>query len=87
MKIVAEEIEALVWFRGRGKPSPYRFRYRERDGSFRVVSVGQVLSAEEEKIAGVRSYLYRCQSEIGRAVVPYELKYYIQECRWVLYKM
>ena len=87
MKILAEPIDALVMFRGKGIPQPYKFRYEEKDGSFKEIRIDRILESEEVKLAGIRALIYRCQSEIEGAAVRYELKYLIADCRWELYKM
>ena len=40
-----------------------------------------------ERFAGVPVYVYDCQSDIGGAERRYQLKYFIPECRWELFKM
>lgn len=87
MKILAEPIDAVVMFRGKENPRPYRFRYDDSDGHSQVIRIDKVLDVEETKIAGMRALVYRCQSEIKGSAVLYELKYRIADCRWELYKM
>jgi len=87
MKILAEPIDALVMFRGKAVPQPYKFRYTERDGSIREIRIDKILETEEVKTAGIRALVYRCQSEISGVAILYELKYLIADCRWELYKM
>ncbi len=87
MKIVSQPIDAVVIFRGTARPVPFRFRYAEPDGSVSVITVGKILSTEERRTAGQRSYLYDCQSEIDGIERRYQLKFLLQEARWVLYKI
>ncbi len=42
---------------------------------------------EESKMAGVRAFIYSCQSIIKNEEKRYELKYIVAECRWELYKV
>lgn len=87
MKIVAEPIDTLVMFKGQNKPMPYRFKYTDSEGMLREIKIDKVLYTEETKLAGVKAYIYSCQSRIEDEDRRYELKYIIGECRWELYKM
>lgn len=87
MKILAEPIEAAVWFKSKEKPHPVKFRYSGGDGLLRKVNVDKIISVDEIKTAGIRAFVYRCQSEIDGAMKVYELKYLVSDCRWELYKM
>ncbi len=87
MKIIAEPIDALVMFRGKDRPRPYKFRYSDEDSALREVKIDKVLQVDEVKTAGIKALVYRCQSEIDGLQTLYELKYIIEYCRWELYKM
>ena len=87
MKIVAESIDALVLFKGKEKPMPYRFKYIDSDGTRKEIRVDKILHTEETKLAGVRAYIYSCQSLIGNEEKRYELKYNVADCCWELYKI
>jgi len=82
MKTLMQPIEMIAWFDLNGTPRPIRFRI---DGN--VQRVDTVLHISEEKLAGNRMKIYRCQSEINGAVKPFELKFELQTCKWFLYKM
>lgn len=87
MKIIAEPIEAAVWFKAKEKPQPIKFKYSDRDGVKHQVKVDKILQTEELKIAGIKAFVYRCQSQIDNVEKVYELKYIVQDCRWELYKI
>lgn len=87
MKIIAEPIDALVMFRGKDKPRPYKFRYSDEASALHEVKIDKVLQVDEVKTAGIKALVYRCQSEIDGLQTLYELKYIIEYCRWELYKM
>ena len=87
MKILAEPVDALVFFHKGEIPAPYKFKYVLPSGERETVYVDKILEAEEQKIAGIRSFIYKCQSVMGEEIKRYELKYIIEECRWELYKM
>ena len=87
MKLLMKPIDAIVVFKGNGKPLPYKFRYTDTEGISREVYVKRILTAAEEKFAGIPVYVYDCQSDIGGAEKRYQLKYFIPECRWELFKL
>ena len=87
MKIIGAPIDALVFFRKGAQPEPYKFKYTNSQGETETVVIQQILEMEEQKIAGIRALVYRCQSIIGAEEKRYELKYMVSECRWELYKM
>ena len=87
MKLLMKPIDAIVVFKGSGKPLPYKFRYTDTEGVSREVYVKRILTAAEEKFAGIPVYVYDCQSDIGGAEKRYQLKYFIPECRWELFKL
>lgn len=72
---------ALAWFEN-GKPHPLRF---ELNGT--ELRVEQVVSMTEEKSAGNRMLVFRCQSEINGELRPFEIKFEIGTCKWFLWKM
>nr|WP_315024970.1 hypothetical protein [uncultured Aminipila sp.] len=87
MKILAEPIDTLVMFKGDEKPMPYRFKYVDQEGVRQEVKIDKILYIQESRMAGVRAFIYSCQSMIGDQGKRYELKYIVAECRWELYKM
>ena len=87
MKIVSKPIDAIVVFRGKNKPQPYKFRYTESNGESREIVVEKILLSYEQKLAGIKTLVYECQSDIDDYERRYQLKYLISECRWELYKI
>lgn len=89
MKIVAQPIDAMVYFAEKGIPRPFRFRCRElgQEPEAQAVTVGRIFETEQTNIAGAPAIVYRCQSEVEGIAKLYELRYFIRECRWELYKI
>ena len=87
MKILAEPIEAIVKFKTKEKPMPYKFRYADKEQLYQEIKIDKILMVEETKMAGIRAFVYRCQSEMNGSMKIYELKYLVSDCRWELYKM
>lgn len=82
MKILMKPIEVLAWFDNNGIPHPLRIKINGNH-----VEVEQLISMSEEKQAGNRIIIFRCQSEINGILKPYELKCELSTCKWFLYKM
>jgi len=82
MKTIAAPAEMVCWFDLNGKPHPVRFRHM---GS--VVRVQQIIHTAEEKLAGNSMKVFRCQSEVDGVMKVFELKYELQTCKWLLWKI
>lgn len=82
MKIYSTPISVLAHFDTTGKPRPYRLTL---DG--KELKIDQVTSVTEEKLAGNRMLVFRCQSEIKGELRPFEIKFEINTCKWYLWKM
>ena len=82
MKIMMEPIEMIAWFTKAGVPKPIRYKFADQ-----VIKVQQVTSKSEEKLAGNRMIIFRCQSEINGELRLFELKYELGTCKWFLFKM
>ncbi len=80
-------IEMIAWFTKDGYPIPLRYRLSDEDEKNIVIKVDKILFKEEEKIAGNRMILYRCESIINNTIKIFELKYEIATCKWFLFKM
>ncbi|WP_406242054.1 hypothetical protein ACF3M2_14210 [Tissierella carlieri] len=87
MKVLMKPVEMIAWFTNEGYPIPLRYRLVDEDMSNKVIKINKVLFREEEKIAGNRMILYRCESTINDIQKIFELKYEISTCKWFLFKM
>lgn len=86
MKVWMKPIEMIAWFNQDSMPVPLRYRIKLNDGSNKVVKVDKVIHKEEEKLAGNRMIVYKCESIINNLQRIYELKYEIDTCKWFLFK-
>lgn len=88
MKIVAKPVEMIAYFEEAGGTiRPIRFRMEEENDRRRTIKVDRVLCVEREKLAGHPMYVFRCQSEIEGMERVFELKYDIEACKWMLFKI
>jgi len=73
-------IDVIATYPRDGLPIPHRYRIADTDGSTQVIKVDRILYRTEEKLAGNRMLIYRCQSIIAGSRRGYELKYELIEC-------
>lgn len=87
MRVVAKPVQMICWFDENGVPHPIRFRIKTDDESFIVIKVHRVLQKDKERLAGNNMLLFRCQSIVDGTEKIYELKYEVNTCKWILFKM
>lgn len=86
MKVIAKPIEVISWFTDEGVPNPFKFRIREGD-KWRVVKIEQVVDKYIENLAGNKMYVFICQSKIKGQLQKFEIKFELESCRWMLFKI
>lgn len=86
MKVLMQPVEMIARFSLDGTPRPVKYQVTS-EGESVVIRVDQILFKTEEKLAGNRMLLFRCQSEINGFSKIFELKYELNTCKWFLYKM
>lgn len=87
MKVVAKAIKMIAFFEDQGQMTPIRFRIEEDGQEAVTIKVDQICSVNLEKLAGNKMYVFKCQSVIDGIERPYELKYDLATCRWMLFKI
>jgi hypothetical protein len=80
-------IEMLAHFDCMGLPTPKKFKLIDNNDLPTVIQVDRVSFRAEEKLAGNRVILFRCQSSINDQVKVFELKYELSTCKWFLWKI
>lgn len=86
MKVVAIDIEMVVWFSKEGI-KPMKFRYEDDNGSYITVKVEKIISKTQEKLCGNIALVFECQSLIGSEMKLYQVKYFVSEMKWILWKI
>ncbi|MCC5910113.1 MAG: hypothetical protein JJT76_06715 [Clostridiaceae bacterium] len=86
MKVLMKPIEVIAWFTKEGIPNPIKYRVREEEKD-NIIKIGRVVTRTEEKLAGNRMLIYRCQTILHDHIKVYELKYEVNTCRWFLFKI
>ncbi|MEL7567988.1 MAG: hypothetical protein AAGU27_24355 [Dehalobacterium sp.] len=87
MKVVNKPIEMIAWFTDRGMVKPVKFCLQDEDHINQVIKIDRIVTQGEEKIAGNRMLIFRCQSIINGLEKIYELKYELGTCKWLLFKL
>lgn len=87
MKVIAKKIDVVATFSKEGILTPVKFKIENEDESVVAIKIDRILVRNEEKIAGNRMILYRCQSMINNIIRVYEIKYEIESLSWILFKM
>ena len=86
MKIVAKPIKTMVVFEYEGKmPIPYKFKFQQDDGSEKIIRIDKRITSYTQRIAGIDTIIYECQSIIDGIEKRYKLKYILAQCKWQLY--
>lgn len=86
MKLVSREIDVICKFESNGIPRPIKFRVVE-DDTPHVISIDRILHSELEKKAGNKMYVYTCQVTVCAIEKLVVLKYNLDDCRWILFKI
>ncbi len=87
MKVVARPIDVVSWTDTTGTVHPIRFRYMEKDESYKVIKINRIIQKNLEKLCGNPMIIYRCSSVIDGAERLFELKYEVNSCKWILFKI
>ncbi|MDP4143161.1 MAG: hypothetical protein Q8936_01585 [Bacillota bacterium] len=87
MKVIAKPVEMVAWFDEEGTPHPMRFRITTEDESKSVIKIHRVLFKNEEKLAGKKLLVFKCQAVIQGVERILELKYETNTCKWILFKI
>ena len=86
MKIVAKPIKTMVVFEYEGRsPIPYKFKIQMGDGSEKTIHIDKRITSYNQRIAGIDTIIYECQSIIDGIEKRYKLKYILAQCKWQLY--
>jgi len=87
MKVVKKSIEMIAWFNQEGIPHPIKFRIMDNKESWIVIKVDRIIKRDTEKLAGNKMIVFRCQSIINGVEKIYEIKYELDTCKWILFKI
>jgi hypothetical protein len=87
MKVIAKPIQVVAWFNEKGSINPVRFKLCNEDEKNITIKINKILFTNKENLAGNKMIVYKCQSIINGIEKLYELKYEINSCKWMLFKI
>ncbi len=87
MKVFMKPIKMISISEENGILTPLKFQISNEEKQYITIKIDNVCERNEEKLAGNRMLIYRCQSNIDGNLKVYELKYEISNCKWYLFKM
>lgn len=87
MKVLAQPIEVISYTNDKGDVRPLRFRIQIGEEPMQVMKIDKIIFKQKEKLAGNAMILYRCQGMNGDTEKVFELKYELDTCKWMLYKI
>ena len=86
MKVLSKPIEMIAHFDKNGKIKPIRFKIEENN-ICKVVKIEKIISTDKEKLCGNISYVFTCNVIIDGILKICEIKYLIEECKWIIFKI
>jgi hypothetical protein len=87
MKIIAKPVEMIAHTDEKGEIRPYRFRVQLHEDPKQVIYLDKAILKQVEKLAGNPIVLYKCQRMDGDGLRCFDLKYELNTCRWILFKL
>ena len=87
MKVLALPIEIISYTDNKGYIKPIRFRMQIDDEPVEVIKIDKVIVRDTERFAGNVMLVYKCQSLIDDVMKLFEIKYELETCKWILYKI
>lgn len=87
MKTLAKCIEMISWTEEDGKIHPLRFKLDGNNGEKQTYKVQRVYTSELERLAGNKTYKFVCEIVVNNTLKLCELRYELDTCRWILFKI
>lgn len=85
MRIIAKKIEMIAYFKEDGSIIPIKFKIEEY-GS-KVIKINKIVSTTTERFCGNKMLVFTCISIINSLEKILEIKYDVEKCNWILYKI
>lgn len=87
MKVIAKPIDIVLWVDKEGAITPVRFRIMNEENSAAVIKINKIICRDKERFNGNIMYIFKCQSYINGMQKIFELKYELETCKWMLWKI
>jgi hypothetical protein len=86
MKVIVKPIEMISYTEENGKIHPVKFKL-ETNGENQVYKVHKIYTTELNKMAGNKIYKFTCEIVVNNNIKLCELRYELDSCKWVLFKI
>ena len=86
MKVVSKNIEMIAYFKEDGSIEPIRFRIEEENKHL-VIKIEKIIKVDLEKFCGNNMMVFTCSSIVNNLEKIFEIKYDIEKCKWILFKI
>jgi len=87
MNFVEKKIDVITHHTTTGEMRPIRFQITLEDETKKAFNIDQILKVNKLKKNRKLIRLYTCKTMINDTLRVFELKYYVSEHRWELYKI
>lgn len=87
MKTLAKSIEMISWTEENGKIHPIKFKIAQSNGEKHIYKVVKIYTSELEKMAGNKIYKFTCEIIVNNMIKLCELRYELDSCKWILFKI
>ena len=87
MKIVNKKCSVVCHFEANGKINPIRIRISNEDQEYTVIKIDKVIKQDLIKEYGKEYLRYTCQGAVQDLIKIFELRFYIKDLTWILYKI
>ena len=87
MRTIAKPIQMVNWMDEEGLITPVRFRIMNEDGAATVVPIMRIHRTDKQRIAGNINYTFHCEININERIMLCEIRYNLENCRWILFKL
>jgi hypothetical protein len=85
MKVIAKKIEMIAYFKEDGSIIPIKFKIEEEVP--KVIKINKIVSITTERFCGNKMLVFTCISIINSLEKILEIKYDVEKCSWILYKI
>jgi hypothetical protein len=86
LRIIAKDIEVIAYFKKNGNLEPLKFRVEE-DNKYKIIKIDRIVEQKYERFCGNKMLVFTCISLINSIEKIFEIKYDIENCNWILYKI
>ncbi len=70
-----------------GTITPVRFKIKNEEGAATVVKIQRIHKKDKDRIAGCITYTFHCEILINQQTLLCEIRYDVENCKWILFKL